>query len=129
MDKQADSTKKPWCAAMVHGPRVQVWQCCRAASVQRDGKWYCRTHDPEAVAARRKASDDKWRREQAERDRDYEDCRAVARRLGHGTAWRSNNGIGKGVLIQYDAALQLAEKLETLQALAAVDPVNRATTG
>ena len=35
-------------------------QCTRQGKVERDGKWYCGQHDPEAVRARREAWDDAW---------------------------------------------------------------------
>jgi len=28
------------------------YQCHRTATIQRDGKWYCKQHDPETVKAR-----------------------------------------------------------------------------
>lgn len=34
--------------------------CDRNGAIQRDGKWYCGQHDPEAVAARNKALNAKW---------------------------------------------------------------------
>lgn len=39
--------------------------CSRKGVIERDGKWYCKQHDPEAVKARRAASDAKWNREWA----------------------------------------------------------------
>lgn len=39
--------------------------CSRKGVVERDGKWYCRQHDPEAVKARRLASDAKYEAEWA----------------------------------------------------------------
>ena len=37
----------------------QRYQCSRVGIVERDGKWWCKQHDPDAVAARRKAADAK----------------------------------------------------------------------
>ena len=51
---------------------AQVWPndrwphshpCRRVASVERDGKWWCKTHDPKAVAARSQAQADKYNAE------------------------------------------------------------------
>ncbi len=39
---------------------LRSWVCSRRGVVQRDGKWYCKQHDPEAVKARRKASNAAW---------------------------------------------------------------------
>lgn len=41
----------PWC------PRL----CERAGKIEREGKFYCATHDPVAEAARRAASHEKWK--------------------------------------------------------------------
>ena len=38
-------------------------QCARAGKVERDGKWYCKQHDPVAVAERKAERDRKWRAE------------------------------------------------------------------
>ena len=45
------------CCERVVGPRVTVYQCRNRAKVERDGKPYCGIHDPERVAARRRAQD------------------------------------------------------------------------
>lgn len=34
--------------------------CRKNTKVERDGKWYCLTHDPERVKARRAEQDRKW---------------------------------------------------------------------
>ena len=53
------STSKATCAAEVWSndrwPRP--YPCNRRGKVDRDGKWWCGTHDPEAVKARRAKSD------------------------------------------------------------------------
>lgn len=36
--------------------------CERPATVERDGKPYCKLHDPEAVAARREAKYQAWKK-------------------------------------------------------------------
>ena len=36
-------------------------QCDRNGTVQREGKWYCASHDPEAIAKRKAASEIKWK--------------------------------------------------------------------
>lgn len=65
------------CAGSVHdGWRFN--NCSRAGSVERDGKWWCKQHDPDAVKARKDARHAKWqahwdemglRRKQEEADR------------------------------------------------------------
>lgn len=38
-------------------------QCSRTGSIEREGKWYCKIHDPIAKAERDKARRDKWGKE------------------------------------------------------------------
>lgn len=52
--------------------------CSRNASVERDGKHYCKQHDPEAANARRAASQAKW-----EREMDLKDAENRRARLEH----------------------------------------------
>ena len=40
-------------------------QCSKPAAVERDGRMYCKVHDPEAIKARRDASYAKWKAENA----------------------------------------------------------------
>jgi hypothetical protein len=46
----------PRCEASVasNGFGYRPLQCSREGSVERDGKWYCKQHDPEAVAERKR---------------------------------------------------------------------------
>lgn len=67
-------TTRPPCCAKV--PRDGGWRtlysaCKRRATVERDGKWYCRQHDPQAKEARREATRARWDAEARERDRGY----------------------------------------------------------
>lgn len=39
-------------------------QCQRNGVIERDGKWYCKQHDPEAVKAKEEAKRAQWRAEQ-----------------------------------------------------------------
>lgn len=67
---------------VTHGGGFNRTRCSRAAAVTRDGKGYCKQHDPDVVKAKRAASDARF---QAERDRaEAMDARAkeLARRLG-----------------------------------------------
>ena len=56
-------TKKRKCDGKAYGGRCTSYACQRWASVQRGDKHYCNGHDPEAKAARSKASDAKFRAE------------------------------------------------------------------
>lgn len=44
------------------------YACTKPVKVQRDGKWYCRQHDPEKVKERRKKLEQKWREKWDARD-------------------------------------------------------------
>ena len=46
--------------------------CSRNGYVERDGKWYCKQHDPEAVNAKDQARRRKWDWERQLQDRRYE---------------------------------------------------------
>ncbi len=37
--------------------------CIKSAKYERDGKWYCGTHDPVAIKAKRDARNSEWKRE------------------------------------------------------------------
>lgn len=53
----------PQCCAAIYkgsvGIRSRYASCTRAGKVERDGKWYCGQHDPEAVKARRQKADER----------------------------------------------------------------------
>ena len=40
--------------------------CGCTASVEREGKWYCKRHDPEGIKARREVRRAKWEQEREE---------------------------------------------------------------
>lgn len=54
-----------------HGHGFSGSPCSKTPKVERDGKWYCTTHDPEAVRARRAKLQEKWDREAAIRSAGY----------------------------------------------------------
>ncbi len=47
-------------------------QCSRRGTIERNGKLYCKQHDPEAAQARRAANDAKWKAESAKRSAGYD---------------------------------------------------------
>jgi hypothetical protein len=51
------------CCKTLWGPRGNSWQCTRNAVVERDGKGYCKQHDPVAEKARFEARRTKWEEE------------------------------------------------------------------
>jgi len=70
------------CAASVHdgGNWPSFHRCGRTASVQRDGKHYCKTHDPKRKEAARAAWDAAFDETQAAQDRVGEIEKEIDRR-------------------------------------------------
>lgn len=60
------------CHQRVWGERVDSWCCQKKAVVQRNGKNYCKIHDPEYIAAKDKARQEKWSKEAEENDRKWD---------------------------------------------------------
>ena len=56
------------CSATIWGERVQSWQCQKKAVIERDGKLYCRIHDPEYIKAKQEKKQAEWDKELAERN-------------------------------------------------------------
>ncbi len=60
---------------------VEVWhpsgnwghgsQCKKRGKIKRGGKWFCGTHDPEAIKAKNEAQRAKWNAEEAAQRRRY----------------------------------------------------------
>lgn len=49
-------SEKKTCCAKVYGPGYFRGKCCgKTAKIERNGEWYCGTHDPVRVEERRKA--------------------------------------------------------------------------
>ena len=77
------SKDKPKCCKGVYrdgGTWQRPSQCARAGTVQRQGKWYCKQHDPIATEKRRKVNYEKWSAKVDARlkgERDREACHAA----------------------------------------------------
>lgn len=55
------------CCVRVTGSSVwHKYPCSRTAKVERNGKWYCGQHDPEAVKRRQEKSEQRWNEKQTE---------------------------------------------------------------
>ena len=72
------------CSARVYGPRADSWGCMRKATVERNGKWYCKVHDPEYKAAKESAWEKKRREQDAQRDEILKRGERLAKRIGGG---------------------------------------------
>lgn len=107
------------CCKMVHppGPWRQTFgernQCRRAAVVARDGKGYCKQHDPVAVAEKRKAQSVKWEAESKAREAGYR------RRAAEESACVGipTEALEAGAIAELvEACERLVERLATVQA-------------
>lgn len=60
---------KQMCCEMIHNDYgVSFHACTRTATVQRDGKWYCKQHDPESRKVKEAARQAKWDAESRKQD-------------------------------------------------------------
>ena len=97
----------PGCSKRVHeGSRS--YACSRRGAVERDGKWYCRQHDPDSVQAQRAASDAAYRARCQEQDRIHAEGVALLKRFGKGSVYYessgpfSRNGYRRAVVVAFD---------------------------
>lgn len=103
------------------GRWLSFHQCPRPGSVERDGKFFCKQHDPVAVRSKRAARDARWksewdtecakRAETAAALRSFEPMRdALTLLRGQYILFVGpDDDIANAVLAQVDAALALAE--------------------
>ena len=98
-----------------------VCRCfCRIpASVERGGKWYCGTHDPERVAARRAKRNAAYALEREREDSMLRLAEARVKALGAGRpAWRSDFGLSGGVTLSAEDADRVIARIRKLEAIA-----------
>ena len=50
-------TNKQQCATRIYGQRGGDYPCQKPAKIEREGKWYCKVHDPEYIKEKR----EKWK--------------------------------------------------------------------
>lgn len=98
-------------------------QCTKKAVVWHTGIGYCRQHNPEAVAERRRADASKWERDQQQNAQRQADAEHRAKTLGVGSAhyensYGSRGGYTGGVILTPEEADQLIEELTRLRATA-----------
>lgn len=98
---------------MKHQCEATIWndfhdyRCPYNGKVERDGKWYCGTHDPVAKAARDKAREEKWKKkwaEEAKERRLLEAAHALLAALEELTAAVETDSGGPGTDIFEDSA-------------------------
>ncbi len=56
------------CSKRVFGDRGFDYGCTKPATVERDGKWYCKIHDPEYIKQKDNVRQVKWDKESQERN-------------------------------------------------------------
>ena len=57
-------------------------QCARPATVERNGRWWCTSHDPEAVATKQQKQREKYDARRQRRDRIVQEAITLCTRLG-----------------------------------------------
>lgn len=90
---------EPSCSASVSTDGYGSHDCYRRGVIERDGKHYCKQHDPVAVDAKRKAEEQKW-----EADRRARDARVASTRVSQAKATAFDQ-----VLAEYAQRLEWAE--------------------
>jgi len=59
------------CCKTIHGDFQVTYPCKNAAKVERNGKWYCGTHDPDKRKARQEKQQAKWEKESEDRQKQW----------------------------------------------------------
>lgn len=118
-DARPTPPTKRECSATVHGERVTDWQCLKSGVIERDGKWYCRQHDPVAKSAKREAKDREWADKRSTERAVCAEGERIAKALGvaadvfyHSTGAYSNYGFRRRLVIDFDDCLKLIDKLK-----------------
>ena len=91
--------------------------CSRKGTVERDGRWWCKQHDPEAMKAREAKRDAAYRAEQEVKEATIRSAQALIDRLGAGRPHYSSV-TGKptgGVTLTAEEAASLADRLDSLR--------------
>ena len=75
------------CSALLKTSGFHASHCYRDAKVERNGKPYCKMHDPERVEAKRKSQNEKWeaefKRKQTQWAEEDARCKAIHELCGH----------------------------------------------
>lgn len=106
------------CASYVFGDRVQSWRCTRRGVVERNGKWWCSQHDPDAVKARQGAADAKRKAEDVANEAVKDAMQALADRLGCGQPYyriglrAGTSGYRHALIVTRDEVEALLTRLE-----------------
>lgn len=90
------------------------YQCSRRGVVERDGKLYCKQHDPEAVKARQAERDAKAGARYAAKIAAKQDAAELAAQLGAGVPHYNpvSDSFNGSIVLSRDEVLALIERLE-----------------
>ena len=102
------STEKHDCCASV-SPGTYSFRhskCSKTAKYERDGKWYCGTHDPVAIKARDDARNEKWRIERAENKAQANEKDATEKLQAHKAACFDELLEALKVFVEYESAME-----------------------
>lgn len=111
----------PVCSQTIWGARVQSWPCPRKGVVERQGKWYCKQHDPELRIVRDAKEFEEQQAAQARGERIEQEGNRIAVALGieasvhfiRGGSWRdSTDGVREYLVISFDELRKLLARLE-----------------
>ncbi len=99
-----------------------VWgryhQCVRNGKIERNGKWYCKQHDPVAIKKKRDDESAAWKAERDGSEAKGNAARMLAERLGCGSPHYhhpARGGFGEysgGLVISKEDVEKLLERLE-----------------
>jgi uncharacterized Zn finger protein (UPF0148 family) len=108
------------CCGFVASNKTHGWpglrnRCTRSGKVERDGKWYCGTHDPEAEKARREDRERRWKRERELRDagRNVEARERDVLKAAVAFVRKTDRSSLGGAVNAYEAALARQAEMET----------------
>ena len=118
---------RPSCSTRIYGDRVQSWICSRVGIVERNGKWFCKQHDPESVAGKRAVKDAARRAKAAADESIIAEASRLAAALGvkgnaDWTRWAtpSLSGPTRNLVMSFEDAEKLAADRERLRRLEAL---------
>ena len=101
------------CGSSISGGGYRIHQCSRAGTVERDGGRWCKTHDPERVAARQAERESRYKAKCESQDAITQEGEGLARRLGFGQVYY--DALGPYSRCGYRRALIIAfEDIESL---------------
>lgn len=114
----------PRCSKQVLPP--QMWfhthQCTRRGVVQREGKWYCKQHDPEKEKAKRDAQQVEWKAERDESNKNEADADKLIKRLGFGgspyfgrRSYPDKSGYRRAIVLTFDEVERIITALRAGQ--------------